>query len=71
MSAPVIETQTEDVKVITTQINTQLEELGIKEGTDPLTIFAGIVIGGGILTWGLLSYLGSDSGKEDSESTEE
>lgn len=71
VSAPVIETQTEDVKVITTQINTQLEELGIKEGTDPLTIFAGIVIGGGILTWGLLSYLGSDSGKEDSESTEE
>ncbi len=66
-SAPVIETQSKDVKVITTQVNSQLKELGLKEGTDPLTIFAGIVIGGGILTWGLLSYLGSDS----SEDTEE
>ena len=65
-SAPNIETQTKDVKVITTQVNSQLKELGLKEGTDPLTIFAGIVIGGGILTFGLLSYLGSDS-SEDTE----
>jgi len=69
-SAPVIQTQTEDVKAITTDVNKKLKDLGLKEGTDPLTIFAGIVIGGGILTWGLLSYLGSDSGEEDTESTE-
>ena len=66
-SAPNIETQTKDVKVITTQVNSQLKELGLKEGTDPLTIFAGIVIGGGILTFGLLSYLGSDSSKDTEE----
>ena len=66
-SAPVIETQTEDVKQITADVNTQLKELGIESDADPLAIFAGIVIGGGILTWGLLSYLGSDS----SEDTEE
>ena len=69
-SAPVIRTQTEDVKAITTDVNKKLKDLGLKEGTDPLSIFAGIVIGGGILTWGLLSYLGSDSGEEDTESTE-
>jgi len=69
-SAPVIQTQTEDVKAITTEVNAKLKDLGLKEGTDPLSIFAGIVIGGGILTWGLLSYLGSDSGEEDTESTE-
>ena len=63
-SAPIIETQTENVKAITTQVNSQLKELGLQEGTDPLTIFAGIVIGGGILTFGLLSYLGSDSSKD-------
>tara|TARA_B100000683_G_scaffold153776_1_gene148634 strand:- start:5480 stop:6739 length:1260 start_codon:yes stop_codon:yes gene_type:complete len=64
-SAPTIQTQTQEVKAITTEINSQLKQLGIKEGTDPLTIFAGIVIGGGILTFGLLSYLGSDSKKEE------
>lgn len=66
-SAPIIQTQTEDVKAITAEVNTKLKELGLKEGTDPLTIFAGIVIGGGILTWGLLSYLGSDSKKVPDE----
>ena len=66
-SAPNIEPQTKDVKVITTQVNSQLKELGLKEGTDPLTIFAGIVIGGGILTFGLLSYLGSGSSKDTEE----
>ena len=64
-SAPVIQTQTEEVKAITNEINTQLKELGLKEGTDPLTIFAGIVVGGGILIYGLLSYLGSDSNEEE------
>ena len=64
-SAPTIQTQTQEVKAITTEINSQLKQLGIKEGTEPLTIFAGIVIGGGILTFGLLSYLGSDSKKEE------
>ena len=66
-SAPVIQTQTENVKAITNEVNAQLKELGIKEGTDPLTIFAGIVLGGGILTYTLLSYLGSGSDEEDSE----
>jgi len=65
-SAPVIRTQTKDVKAITSEVNTKLKELGIDEGTDPLTIFAGLVLGGGILTFGLLSYLGSDS-SEDTE----
>lgn len=64
-SAPVIRTQTKDVKAITSEVNTKLKELGVEEDTDPLTIFAGIVMAGGILTWGLLSYLGSSS--EDSE----
>ena len=64
-SAPVIQTQTEEVKAITNEINTQLKELGLKEDTDPLTIFAGIVLGGGILIYGLLSYLGSGSDEEE------
>lgn len=64
-SAPVIQTQTENVKAITNEVNAQLKELGIKEGTDPLTIFAGIVLGGGILTYTLLSYLGSGSDEEE------
>ena len=59
-SAPIIQTQTEDVKAITSEVNTKLKALGLKEGIDPLTVFAGIVIGGGVLTWGVLSYLGSD-----------
>ena len=66
-SAPIIETQTENVKALTSAVNEQLEALGLKEGTDPLTIFAGIVIGGGILTWGLLSYLSSNSKEEPDE----
>ena len=64
-SAPVIRTQTKDVKAITSEVNAKLKDLGIEEDTDPLTIFAGIVMAGGILTWGLLSYLGSSS--DDSE----
>jgi hypothetical protein len=64
-SAPVIRTQTKDVKAITSEVNAKLKDLGVEEDTDPLTIFAGIVVAGGILTWGLLSYLGSSS--DDSE----
>ncbi len=64
-SAPVIRTQTKDVKAITSEVNAKLKDLGLEEDTDPLTIFAGIVVAGGILTWGLLSYLGSSS--DDSE----
>ena len=63
-SAPVIRTQTKDVKAITSEVNAKLKDLGVEEDTDPLTIFAGIVVAGGILTWGLLSYLGSSSDEE-------
>ena len=69
-SAPVIRTQTKDVKAITSEVNTKLKELGVKSDTDPLTIFAGIVMAGGILTWGLLSYLGSSSGDEEGTADE-
>ena len=64
-TAPVIETQTEDVKEITVDVNTTLKDLGIESDADPLSIFAGLVLGGGILTWGLLSFLGSNSSEEE------
>ena len=53
-SAPIIETQTEEVKEVMAKVDNQLELVGFEGGTDPLKVFAGIVVVGGLLTWGLL-----------------
>jgi len=59
-SAPVIETQSEQVK----EVSKQLELIGVKD-VDPLKVFAGVVIGGGLLVYGVLSLLTSGSKPED------
>jgi len=66
-TAPVIETQTEEVKEVLAKVDNQLELVGFESGTDPLTVFAGIVVVGGLLTWGVLGALTSKSPDEDPE----
>ena len=66
-SAPVIETQSEEVKEVLAKVDEQLEIIGFEGGTDPLKVFAGIAIGGGLLVWGVLSLLTSKSSKESPE----
>ena len=56
-SAPVIETQTEEVKEVMAKVDSQLETIGFTSGTDPLTVFAGIAIAGGLLVWCVLGML--------------
>ena len=65
--APVIETQTEDVKALTGDINTQLQDLGIESDLDPLTIFGGLVVGGGLLTYIMLQLLTPSKEEEPTE----
>jgi|TARA_R110000824_G_scaffold374637_1_gene565205 hypothetical protein len=65
-SAPVIETQTEQVKEVTKT----LEQIGIKD-VDPLKAFAGVVIGGGLLVYGVLSLLTSKKQEDISKSPTE
>jgi hypothetical protein len=64
-SAPVIETQSKEVKEVTAKVGKQLELVGFDDGVDPLTIFAGLALGGGILVWGILSLLGSSNSDSD------
>jgi len=66
-SAPVIETQTEEVKEVMAKVDNQLELVGFEGGTDPLKVFAGIVVVGGLLTWGVLRALTSKSPDKDPE----
>jgi hypothetical protein len=66
-SAPTIETQTEEVKEVTAQVGKQLELVGFNKDVDPLTVFAGIAIGGGLLVWGVLRLLTSKSSDKDPE----
>ena len=66
-SAPVIETQTEEVKEVMAKVDNQLEIIGFESGTDPLTVFAGIVVVGGLLTWGVLRALTSKSSDKEPE----
>ncbi len=66
-SAPVIETQTEEVKEVMAKVDSQLETIGFTSGTDPLTVFAGIAIAGGLLVWGVLGMLSSGSSDKDKE----